>query len=56
VVLLVTARPTRDSIVVTITGRSPAREEWKDAEVARQLELMSVLEVAAALSEGRKKK
>ena len=56
VVLLVTERPARDSIVVTIMGRSPVREGWKDTEVARQLELMSVLEVAAALSEARKKK
>lgn len=49
VLLAVRMQPMGDSTTVNITGQSPTVAGWKDAKVATQLEMISVVMLAGAL-------
>ncbi|HEX8851035.1 MAG TPA: hypothetical protein VF761_16005 [Gemmatimonadaceae bacterium] len=53
VVITVALTPKGDSTAVEIRGRSPAVAGWKDADVASQLELISVVMVAGELPKSK---
>ena len=55
VVLYITVRPRGDSTSVEIGSHSPTVAGWKDAKVANQLQIMSVILFAGAMTEGEKK-
>jgi hypothetical protein len=46
-----------DSTKVSVSGQSPTKPEWKDAKVAQTLELLSIMELVAAITdaEGKEK-
>jgi len=55
VVLYISAHAKGDSTAIEIGSRSPTVTDWKDAKVANQLQVMSVLLFAGALKEVEKK-
>lgn len=50
-ILYITARPKGDSTMVEIGSRSPTVANWKDAKVANQLQMMSVILFAGPLKD-----
>jgi hypothetical protein len=54
--LVVSVTAKGDSTAFTVTGQSPTRPEWKDAKTAQMLQILSVTELAAALTDDGKQK
>ena len=54
--LFVTLEPRGDSTTVAIGGQSPTRPNWSEPKVAETLQLLSIMELTAALPESKKSK